>query len=270
MTPTRTQVKMALSGLGWARLDEPFRRAFGGHNLHRAMSGLAIKPGVSALMVELLEKRGVEFREFEQDDESVRTKMRTRAGKDLEIDSSWLVGCDGASSAVRSAAGIGLLGGTFDEDYLVSDLRIEWGLPETVIVPDEIDPPPIEPVRPEAPAPDPAVERAEAEAARRAAELEAEARAERERAEGRKREEPGFRAAVLHAVALARRGDPEGAIGALESKSEILRWFRADLASTAQIVREAQRFRAAVRERGFHIADFGLDRQGLVVEEVSK
>jgi hypothetical protein len=63
MTPTRTQLKMALNGLGWARLDEPFRRAFGDHSLHNAMSGIAIKPGLFALMVELLEKRGVEFRE---------------------------------------------------------------------------------------------------------------------------------------------------------------------------------------------------------------
>ena len=29
-------------------------------------------------------------------------------------------------------------------------------------------------------------------------------------------------------------------------------------------------FRGAVRERGFHVADFGLDRQGLVVEEGGK
>ena len=63
MMPTRTQLKMALNGLGWARLDESFRRAFGDHNLHRAMSGIGVKPGVFALMVELLEKRGVEFRE---------------------------------------------------------------------------------------------------------------------------------------------------------------------------------------------------------------
>ena len=61
--PTRTQLKMARNGLGWARLDERFRRAFGDHVLHRAMSGLAIKRGLFALMVELLEKRGVEFRE---------------------------------------------------------------------------------------------------------------------------------------------------------------------------------------------------------------
>ena len=63
MTPTRTQVQMALNGLGWARLDERFRRAFGQQTLERAMSGLAIKPGLFSLMVELLEARGVEFRE---------------------------------------------------------------------------------------------------------------------------------------------------------------------------------------------------------------
>ncbi len=68
MTPTRTQMKMALTGLGWARFDEPFRRAFGDQNLHRAISGLAVKQGVFALMVELLERRGVEFR----DDGSVK------------------------------------------------------------------------------------------------------------------------------------------------------------------------------------------------------
>ena len=63
MTPTRTQLKMALNGLGWARLDEQFRRAFGQQSLERAMSGLAVKPGIFALMIELLEARGVEFRE---------------------------------------------------------------------------------------------------------------------------------------------------------------------------------------------------------------
>ena len=61
--PTRTQLKMALNGLGMARLDEPFRRAFGDHSVRHAMSGLAIKRSLFALMVELLEERGVEFRE---------------------------------------------------------------------------------------------------------------------------------------------------------------------------------------------------------------
>ena len=62
MTPTRTQLKMALNGLGWARLDEPFRRAFGDQSTRHAMSGVSIKPSLFALMVDLLEKRGVEFR----------------------------------------------------------------------------------------------------------------------------------------------------------------------------------------------------------------
>ena len=68
MTPTRTQLKMALNGLGGARLDEPLRRAFSDRNLRHAMSGVAVKQSVFALMVELLEERGVEFR----DDGSVR------------------------------------------------------------------------------------------------------------------------------------------------------------------------------------------------------
>ena len=63
MKPSRAQLKMALNGLGWARLDEKFRRAFGNKSLERAMSGLAIKPGVFDLMIEQLEERGVEFRE---------------------------------------------------------------------------------------------------------------------------------------------------------------------------------------------------------------
>ncbi|MEM9670652.1 MAG: hypothetical protein AAF950_17180 [Pseudomonadota bacterium] len=63
MKPSRTQLKMALNGLGWARLDEPFRRAFGNKSLEHAMAGIAIKPGVFDLMVEQLEERGVEFRE---------------------------------------------------------------------------------------------------------------------------------------------------------------------------------------------------------------
>lgn len=61
--PTRTQLKMALNGLGWARLDEPFRRAIGSQSLERAMAGLAIKPGLLKLIAEQLEAHGVEFRE---------------------------------------------------------------------------------------------------------------------------------------------------------------------------------------------------------------
>jgi 2-polyprenyl-6-methoxyphenol hydroxylase-like FAD-dependent oxidoreductase len=69
-------------------------------------------------------ERGVAFEGVEQDERRVRARLRTADGKRLEIETSWLVGCDGAGSAVRSAAGIGLLGGTFDEDYVVSDLRV--------------------------------------------------------------------------------------------------------------------------------------------------
>jgi 2-polyprenyl-6-methoxyphenol hydroxylase-like FAD-dependent oxidoreductase len=78
-------------------------------------------------------ERGVAFEGVEQDARSVRSTLRTAAGRPLEIGASWLVGCDGAGSAVRTAAGIGLLGGSFDEDYVVADLHVGWAIPRDAL-----------------------------------------------------------------------------------------------------------------------------------------
>ncbi|KUH96712.1 oxygenase [Mycolicibacterium acapulense] len=47
-------------------------------------------------------------------------------GNDLTVD--WLIGCDGASSATRRAAGIDFPGVRLTERFLLADLRIDWDL----------------------------------------------------------------------------------------------------------------------------------------------
>lgn len=58
------------------------------------------------------------------------------AGRDSEISTSFLIGCDGATSPVRKAAGIGLEDLGFDETWLVVDMLVDHedvGLPANTI-----------------------------------------------------------------------------------------------------------------------------------------
>ena len=53
----------------------------------------------------------------------------TGAGSSSILRAGWVVGCDGAHSAVRTAAGIPFEGGSYEEDFLLADVRMEWPLP---------------------------------------------------------------------------------------------------------------------------------------------
>jgi 2-polyprenyl-6-methoxyphenol hydroxylase-like FAD-dependent oxidoreductase len=42
----------------------------------------------------------------------------------------WVVGCDGAHSIVRRAAGLEFAGGAYEQDFLLADISIKWEAPE--------------------------------------------------------------------------------------------------------------------------------------------
>ena len=48
-----------------------------------------------------------------------------------EVRAGWLVGCDGAASAARRAAGIGFPGVKLSERFLLADVRLDWDLDRT-------------------------------------------------------------------------------------------------------------------------------------------
>ncbi len=77
-------------------------------------------------------ERGVEFESLQIDGDRVTSTLATAAGS-LSIDSRYVIGCDGANSAVRRQAGIEFTGTTYDEQFLLEDVELDWDIPHDVI-----------------------------------------------------------------------------------------------------------------------------------------
>ena len=80
-------------------------------------NNLASFPCVDALF-------GLEFTSLRQDDDKVVVEARTSEGEVETFAFDYLIGCDGASSGVRRAAGLGLEDLGFDEPWLVVDVLV--------------------------------------------------------------------------------------------------------------------------------------------------
>src|SRR4029434_4084944 len=65
---------------------------------------------------------GVELCESAQDDEFISARLGDDAGGSFTVQARFLVGCDGASSTVRSCSGIPLDHLGFDQPWLVVDV----------------------------------------------------------------------------------------------------------------------------------------------------
>lgn len=70
-------------------------------------------------------ERGVEFVGLAQDGEGVTARLRHPDGREEEARAAYLVGCDGARSAVRRALGIDFEGYTEPDTYILGDVRID-------------------------------------------------------------------------------------------------------------------------------------------------
>lgn len=79
------------------------------------------------LLIERLEglgvrvERPVEFLRFVQDDGGVQATLRHADGREETCAARFLAGCDGASSTVRDALGVGFPGGTYSGLFYVAD-----------------------------------------------------------------------------------------------------------------------------------------------------
>lgn len=67
-----------------------------------------------------------ELENLTQDEHGVHARLHTAAGEQIEIDSKFLVGCDGAHSLVRHKLGIEFSGSTFERLFYVADVEIDW------------------------------------------------------------------------------------------------------------------------------------------------
>ncbi|MEV7774505.1 FAD-dependent monooxygenase [Kitasatospora sp. NPDC086791] len=73
-------------------------------------------------------ERGTEVLGLRQDDDGVRVTLAAPGGP-RELSARWVVGCDGAHSTVRRAAGIGFGGDAFPERFMLGDVELDWDLP---------------------------------------------------------------------------------------------------------------------------------------------
>ncbi|MGW6705358.1 FAD-dependent monooxygenase [Streptomyces sp. NPDC054956] len=74
-------------------------------------------------------ERGTELLSFTQDDGGVTALLRTASGAEQEVRARYLIGCDGAHSAVRKGLGLSYEGGAFPEEYMLADVETDWDLP---------------------------------------------------------------------------------------------------------------------------------------------
>jgi 2-polyprenyl-6-methoxyphenol hydroxylase-like FAD-dependent oxidoreductase len=73
-------------------------------------------------------QRGVRVAGFEQDADGVTATLAGAAG-DQSVRAAYLIGADGAHSAVRKALGLTFEGAAFDEQYMLGDVEVDWSMP---------------------------------------------------------------------------------------------------------------------------------------------
>jgi 2-polyprenyl-6-methoxyphenol hydroxylase-like FAD-dependent oxidoreductase len=77
-------------------------------------------------------ERQKELSSFHQNENGVTAILRSPVGKEEVIETDWLIGCDGAHSAVRHGLGLSFLGDTLQSEYILADLGVAgYPLPTT-------------------------------------------------------------------------------------------------------------------------------------------
>jgi 2-polyprenyl-6-methoxyphenol hydroxylase-like FAD-dependent oxidoreductase len=80
-------------------------------------------------------QRQTELSSFEQDENGVAAVLRNANGQEEVVKADWLIGCDGAHSAVRRGLGLSFLGNTLQSDWILADLHLSgYPLPTTEMV----------------------------------------------------------------------------------------------------------------------------------------
>jgi 2-polyprenyl-6-methoxyphenol hydroxylase-like FAD-dependent oxidoreductase len=89
-----------------------------------------------AVLNEELARRGhaperlVTFTAYRETKDGVSVTLTHADGQREEVEARYLIGCDGARSQVRSAAGIPFPGLTYEDECFIADARVTWDLPD--------------------------------------------------------------------------------------------------------------------------------------------
>lgn len=87
------------------------------------------------LLIERLEalgtriERSATMTSFAQDRDGVDASVRRADGGVEHIRARWIVGCDGAHSAVRHGLSIAFTGNAYEERFILADVRVDWSFP---------------------------------------------------------------------------------------------------------------------------------------------
>jgi 2-polyprenyl-6-methoxyphenol hydroxylase-like FAD-dependent oxidoreductase len=73
-------------------------------------------------------ERGTELTRFTADDTHVECVLRHQSGLEEHVRTAYLVGCDGAHSAVRKGAGFTFEGGSYPQDFVLGDVEADGPL----------------------------------------------------------------------------------------------------------------------------------------------
>lgn len=73
-------------------------------------------------------QRGLRVTGFEQDDDGVTVSLAS-ASETSQLRARYLIGADGAHSAVRKALGCSFEGAAFEEQFMLGDVEVDWSVP---------------------------------------------------------------------------------------------------------------------------------------------
>jgi 2-polyprenyl-6-methoxyphenol hydroxylase-like FAD-dependent oxidoreductase len=98
-------------------------RTLSQHDTERILTAKLAERGVEV-------ERGLAVIDLTSDEDGVTVSARDRDGVTREIRCQWVVGCDGAHSTVRRAAGIPFEGSTYPDEFIMADAELDWELPD--------------------------------------------------------------------------------------------------------------------------------------------
>jgi 2-polyprenyl-6-methoxyphenol hydroxylase-like FAD-dependent oxidoreductase len=100
----------------------PEPRTLSQHDTERILAELLSKQGVEI-------ERGQALTDLTQDADAVTVSLRGADGSVETLRCQWVIGCDGAHSAVRKATGIPFTGSTYHDEFIMADAELDWKLP---------------------------------------------------------------------------------------------------------------------------------------------
>jgi 2-polyprenyl-6-methoxyphenol hydroxylase-like FAD-dependent oxidoreductase len=100
----------------------PEPRTLSQHDTERILTERLSQHGVEI-------ERGQALTDLAQDGDTVTASLRGEDGSTETVRCRWVIGCDGAHSAVRKAAGIPFAGSTYRDEFIMADAELDWKLP---------------------------------------------------------------------------------------------------------------------------------------------